>query len=309
MEEVLLSDREKNQEEDVEVVPEIPTVSPQPAKRSSKLNKSQTSGNLNRPKNQSPFKIDVRLGRGFSIGSRNAQFPAITRARDIKMTSLPDLSQCNRVIGKGIEGVTLVEKDASMKAQVEALNALAQEVQKGGIQYGNELKVEVLDPVKVGAGKIMRIVYLVKLTTNMRQYSHLTYHRLHVRRTYSHFEDLYKKLQSSSDYSLPPFPKKDYLNRFSKTIIAERLEYFSLMMNEIAKEPGIHCLSCVIDFFDDSKVMSMKRDNFTLYKNDEARKRSNLVSTMNNTLALTMNNLKRSHSLHVLNRKLKKDKQ
>jgi len=237
------------------------------------------------------------LKRGFSIGSRAPQFQAL-RAKNIKITS-PEPSQNGvRVIGKGMEGVTLVEKDDATKAQVEALKALAQvQVQKGGIQYGNELKIEVLDPVKVGAGKISRIVYLVKLTTNMREYSHLTYHRLHVRRTYSHFEDLFKKLQSSSDYSLPPFPKKDYLNRFSKNIIAERMEYFSLIMNEIANEPGLQTLSCVIDFFDDSKVMSMKRDNYILNKNDESKKRT--------TLASTMHNIKRSHTIHVI-RKLTK---
>lgn len=53
-------------------------------------------------------------------------------------------------------------------------------------------------------------VLIVKLTTNMKQFSHLTFHRLDVLRKYEDFLDLYKKVSGLSNYAniLPKFPKK-----------------------------------------------------------------------------------------------------
>lgn len=44
----------------------------------------------------------------------------------------------------------------------------------------------------------------------MRQFSHLTFHRLDTHRRYIDFEELYKKLIQIGNYSttLPKFPKK-----------------------------------------------------------------------------------------------------
>lgn len=104
-----------------------------------------------------------------------------------------------------------------MKAQVEALKQLAL---NGGMQsFGNELTIEIVS-CSVHSGDnywLVRVRTLailsfdpIQLTTNMRQFSHLTFHRLEVRRKYADFEELYKKLQNMSNYSanLPRFPKK-----------------------------------------------------------------------------------------------------
>jgi hypothetical protein len=226
--------------------------------------------------------LQNRLARGFSIGSRAAVKPTLglTRSQFVPQTARGNL-QSHPVQSKeelmaeelpvkvvplngiGIEGVELVKRDPVMAAQIEALKELAKvQLRSGGTQFGNELKLEVLDPVQVGSGKAQRTVYLVQLSTNMRQFSHLTYHRLHVRRTYSHFSDLFTKIVACSNCNFPLFPKKDFLNRFSRTVIHERLEYFNMLLSEIAKDPGLNSLQCVIDFFDDSKVLSVKKDSF-----------------------------------------------
>eukprot|EP01124_Arcella_intermedia_P013423 TRINITY_DN1983_c0_g1_i11.p1 TRINITY_DN1983_c0_g1~~TRINITY_DN1983_c0_g1_i11.p1 ORF type:complete len:588 (-),score=215.46 TRINITY_DN1983_c0_g1_i11:959-2722(-) len=80
---------------------------------------------------------------------------------------------CVPIQGKGIEGVKLVETNASIKAQVDALKALAAiQTAKGGNKYGNEFIIQVLDPVKVGAGKATRVVYLLKVPHISSIHSH-----------------------------------------------------------------------------------------------------------------------------------------
>jgi len=243
----------------------------------------------------SPSELQNRLARGFSIGSRAAVKPTLglTRSQVVPQTARGNLQSHPvqskeelmaeelpvKVVplnGKGIEGVELVKRDPVMAAQIEALKELAKvQLRNGGTQFGDEIKLEVLDPVQVGSGKAQRTVYLVQLSTNMRQFSHLTYHRLHVRRTYSHFSDLFSKIVACSNCNFPLFPKKDYLNRFSRTVIHERLEYFNMLLSEIAKDPGLNSLQCVIDFFDDSKVLSVKKDSFAPPpRPDEKTKRS-----------------------------------
>lgn len=158
----------------------------------------------------------------------------------------------------GINGVQLVEMDAKTKMQLEALRAMA----KSGTQhtnFGNDLKIIVSDPVQVGKGQVERTMYLVTLTTNMKQFSHLTYNTLQVRRSYHHFEELYKKLQSCCNYNLPKFPKKDVMNRFSKQTISDRMTFFQMLLDHIARDSGLNQLSCVVEFFDNSKFADLRK--------------------------------------------------
>jgi hypothetical protein len=159
--------------------------------------------------------------------------------------------------GQGISGVTLTQ-DSSAKAQIEALKALAAEGKN--MSFGNDLLVEVADPVTVGKGTAQVTLFLVRLTTNMRQFSHLTFNKLEVRRRFNHFEELYNKLMAATNSSLtlPKFPKKDFFARTSSNVVEQRLAYFQLMMSTIAKDAGLRCLSCVVDFFDDSKMNDIK---------------------------------------------------
>lgn len=89
-------------------------------------------------------------------------------------------------------------------------------------------------------------------------------------------QGLYQKLvvATNDTLNLPKFPKKDFFGRTSAAIIEQRLQYFKMvllaidqfilfltlfqMMALIAKNPGLRCLSCVVDFFDDTKMDDLK---------------------------------------------------
>jgi len=78
------------------------------------------------------------------------------------------------------------------------------------MSFGNDLLIEVADPVTVGKSTAQVTLFLVRvppfflppvcaslvdvlllqLTTNMRQFSHLTFNKLEVRRRFNHFEAL-----------------------------------------------------------------------------------------------------------------------
>jgi len=141
--------------------------------------------------------------------------------------------------GASITGVKLIT-DPTANAQLEALKALAE---KGNVSFGNELKIEVFEPTLFNGD----LLFSVRLITNMRQFSHLTFHRLDTSRRYIDFEELHKKLCSISNYStiLPKFPKKKEKTNFI---------VFDQIMKKVASDPGLHGLSCVVDFFDNSKT-------------------------------------------------------
>eukprot|EP01125_Pyxidicula_operculata_P016522 TRINITY_DN5699_c0_g1_i2.p1 TRINITY_DN5699_c0_g1~~TRINITY_DN5699_c0_g1_i2.p1 ORF type:complete len:305 (-),score=91.77 TRINITY_DN5699_c0_g1_i2:74-988(-) len=155
-----------------------------------------------------------------------------------------------------VDGVQLIERDSISSAQLESLKILASS--KDVFKFGNDIKVDLLDTLQVGTGKTERTFFQVKLTTNMRQFSHITFDKIVVLRAYSHFEDLYKKVQSNCTYEIPKFPKKDFFGRFSPETIKNRIGYFQMLMNHITKVASLYTLPCFVDFFDDSKTLNQQ---------------------------------------------------
>eukprot|EP01127_Copromyxa_protea_P006557 TRINITY_DN164_c3_g1_i1.p1 TRINITY_DN164_c3_g1~~TRINITY_DN164_c3_g1_i1.p1 ORF type:complete len:620 (+),score=171.07 TRINITY_DN164_c3_g1_i1:17-1876(+) len=192
---------------------------PVPSPSSGNLPPANSSPNLSRPQSNSPSVASSSPASSPAAGS-----PATMR----NLTPLA---------GGGIQGVQLVEADPLMKAQIEALKQLAL---KGDATFGEELTIDIIRCEVLGGENY----WSIQLVTNMRQFSHLTFHRLEVRRKYSDFEDLYKKLQSVSNISLPRFPKK-------RKNGSENNPHLANLMNTIANDPALHCLAIVVQFFDD----------------------------------------------------------
>jgi len=145
----------------------------------------------------------------------------------------------------GISGVTLVSADQGNQNLLEHLKSLA--LSGNMPTFGNNLKITIGAPQVVHNENL----FLVHITTDMRQFGHVVFDQLDVYRSYSDFEALHKTLVTGGGFTLPKMPKK-------KTAPGDLVQPFQEIMNAIAMDPEINALSNVVDFFDNSKYASEK---------------------------------------------------
>lgn len=99
-------------------------------------------------------------------------------------------------------------------------------------------KVKISDPVLLGDVLLKHTSYLVE------------YKDIQLRKRYSDFEDLlYNFVTEFPNKTFPKFPEKNFLNRFHKHVVQERIEMFNDFFNEILNDVEIEASDVFHDFF------------------------------------------------------------
>lgn len=99
-------------------------------------------------------------------------------------------------------------------------------------------KVKISDPVLLGDPLLKHTSYLVE------------YKDIQIRKRFNDFENLLLELMEEfPKKTFPPFPEKNFLNRFNKNVVEKRIETLNSFFNELCKDVEIETSDVFVCFF------------------------------------------------------------